>query len=335
MLLGRREKVKTARFVTHTLSQRLGGRSYFASSDLMLAARLLIFGIPLIAGAVAWWSATQARLGRVERRTHLVALLRQQELGWNPFERMTEAERQILDVVHQPLLRIHREGSLVPALAERWSWSQRVSCWFADEDRAKVAARRLSALRGNQWVPWHLESARPAGVGLTLTFSAVAGEGAAEVMKAIDDLEPERARILRMSLPESGRGFMTAFRQTAEGNQIKRIWWDDETNGEVLIVGDPKEWAQKFETAFREVGLPPPDLRLIGELKGLREPVLEFALRDGVRWHSGDRVLPEDVRATVEWVKAKGWSVGLERGLRDVQRVELDGETRVRIEKVD
>lgn len=297
----------------------------------MFAARFLIFGLPLIAGLVAWWSAAQARLGRVERRTHLVALLPQQELGWNPFERMTEGERQILDVVHEPLLRIHRDGSLVPALAERWAWSQRVSCWFADEKTAAVAARRLSALRGNEWAPWHLESARPAGTGLTLKFSAVAGEGAAEAMKAIDDLEPERARILRMFLPESGRVTLSAFRKTRAGAQIKRVWWDDERSGELLIVGDPKDWAEEFEAAFREAGIPPPDLRVMGELKGLREPVLEFVLREGVRWHSGDRVVPEDVRATVEWVKESGWQAGLEEGLRDVQRVEVDGETGVRV----
>lgn len=297
----------------------------------MFASRFLIFGIPLIAGALAWWSAVQARLGRVEQRTHLVALLPQQDLGWNPFQRMTEAERQILDVVHEPLLRLHADGELVPALASSWRWTQRVTCWFDDEETAKVAARRLSALRGNRWTPWGLESARAGGEGLTLTFSKVAGDGAGEALKAINDLTPERATMLRISLSESGRKVFATFRQSDDGAPLQRVWWDDEQSGEVLVVGDAPAWAQALENAFRGAGLPPPDIRLVGDLTGLREPVLEFTLREGVRWHSGDRVVPEDVKATIQQVKGRGWAVGLERGLRDVQRVEMDGENGLRI----
>lgn len=292
----------------------------------MILPRLLIFGIPLVAGAVAWWSAGQARRGRMESRTHLVALLPQQDLTWNPFQRMTEGERQILDLVHEPLLRIDRDGRLAPALAKSWTWTQRVHCWFSDAKKATVAAQRLSALQGNRWMSWNLQSAESSGTGLTMVFSDVDGAGAAEALKVIEDLKPESAKMLQVSMTKSGKTLLAEFRKSKLGQQVKRIWWDDELNAEILIVGDPKRWSEGLVTAFRDAGTPLPELRLVGELTGLREPVLEFSLREGVRWHSGDRVTTEDVRATVEMVKRRGWAMALQDGFRDVQKVELADE---------
>ncbi len=297
----------------------------------MIFPRLLIFGVPLVAAALAWWSAGQARRGRLEERTHVVALLPQQDLTWNPYQRMTEGERQILDVVHEPLLRIDREGRVAPALAERWVWRQRVHCWFQDAKKAGVAAQRLLALKGNRWVSWKLETATATGPELTMVFSDADGAGAAEAMKTIEDLKPEMAKMLQVSVTKSGKAVLNEFRKSGIGRQLKRIWWDDDLNAEVLILGEPKEWGEALVSAFRSADVPPPELRLLGELTGLREPVLEFSLRQGVRWHSGDRVTTEDVRATIEQVKRRGWAMALEKGFQDIQKVETDDEGTIRV----
>jgi ABC-type transport system substrate-binding protein len=320
-----------AGFLTHTLSQRAGGRSFFASFVFMILPRLLIFGIPLVAGLVAWWSADQARKGRLESRTHLVALLPQPDLTWNPFQRVTEGERQILDLVHEPLLTLDREGRVAPALARSWLWTQRVHCWFSDAKTARTAAERLSALKGNRWMSWNLESAESTGMGLNMSFSDVDGAGAAEALKVIEDLKPQPAKVLQVSVTKSGKPVFNQFRKSKFGRQIQRVWWDDDLSAEMLILGNPKEWAEALIAAFRTAEVPLPEMRLIGELTGLREPVLEFELRDGVRWHSGDRVTLEDVKATVDLVKRRGWALSLERGFRDLQKVELAGENVVRM----
>jgi hypothetical protein len=72
----------------------------------MILARTLIFGFPLLIAAVAWWAATESHRSRTQSSDGIVVMLPQGVPALNPFLPATEVEREIIDLVHEPLLRI-------------------------------------------------------------------------------------------------------------------------------------------------------------------------------------------------------------------------------------
>ncbi|MDB6004026.1 MAG: hypothetical protein JWR15_1013 [Prosthecobacter sp.] len=295
----------------------------------MILARTLIFGFPLLIAAVAWWSVQESRRSRTDRTDGVVVMLSQGVPVLNPFLPATEVEREITDLVHEPLIRLSTDGTLQPGLAEFWRWTQDVTCWFADEATAKKAQELLQAQIDdkNRWAEWHLSSVRVIENRLLLSFSDPNSAGVRQAFETIAalDLKPvvfwriERRTPLRKSWDQ----FMTG---SPQAKLIQRVWFDGANACEIVVAGDSQRLLEDLHR-FLDIGVSDPAaINPLAEVGALIEPVLDLDIRTGRRWHDGTPATAEDARATLEFLRTNEWPLPNREALSNIQAMESQNE---------
>jgi ABC-type transport system substrate-binding protein len=291
----------------------------------MILIRTLILGFPLLIAALACWAAVVSKRSHERPKDGLVVMLEQNVPALNPFLPTTEAERQITDLVHEPLLRIDEHGALQPALADLWRWSQEVTCWFGDAATAQQALERLQAQIGerNRWSEWHLDSAQTVENELRLRFTEIAGTGAQQALEVIADLRPQPAAIWRIEhetpLREAWDQFMAA---SPQAKPIRRVWFDGTNACEIVVAGSAQRLIDELRTSLDAGTAKRTSLTLRGEVGALVEPVLDLEIRPGRFWHDGKPVTAEDARVTFEFLRRNDWPVPNREALRHIQSLE-------------
>ncbi|MCB1278986.1 ABC transporter substrate-binding protein [Prosthecobacter sp.] len=291
----------------------------------MILARPLIIGFPLLLGAVAWWSAFESIRSRTQRPEGIVAMLPQNMPVLNPFMPATEVEREIIDLVHEPLIRLGTDGSLQPALAEFWRWTQDVTCWFPDEAAAKRAHELLLAQIGetNRWLEWHLSEVRVEGGSLLLRFSEISPVGAGHALEAIAELRPQTVAFWRIErrtpLRETWDRFVAASPQAA---QVRRVWFDGANACEIVVSGPSQRLLDELRRFLEADSAEPTLMQPLAEAAALSEPVLDFDIRPGQTWSDGTPVTAEDAKASLELLRNSEWPLPGRETLRHIQTVE-------------
>ncbi len=291
----------------------------------MILARTLIFGFPLLIAAVACWSVQESRRSRTDRNDGVVVMLSQGVPVLNPFLPATEVEREITDLVHEPLIRVGADGTLQPGLAEFWRWTQDVTSWCADEATAKKAQEMLQAQidEKNRWAEWHLSSVRVIENRLLLSFSDPNAAGVRQAFEVIAglDLKPvvfwriERRTPLRKSWDQ----FMTG---SPQAKLIQRVWFDGANACEIVVAGDSQRLLEDLHR-FLDIGAnEPASINPLAEVGALSEPVLDLDIRPGQHWHDGTPATAEDARATLEFLRANDWPLPNREALGNIQTME-------------
>ena len=102
--------------------------------------RTLFYCLPAVLIGLTLWSVEQIKASRALRQGDLVALMSERQTpALNPYQPASEAERQLVDLIHEPLIRLTPDGRLGPGLARLWRWLKRVTAWFADGPSATAA----------------------------------------------------------------------------------------------------------------------------------------------------------------------------------------------------
>lgn len=242
--------------------------------------------------------------------------------GLNPFLPANEAERQILDLIHEPLIRIGLDGKLAGALAKEWNWHQNLSCWFDSARLAQEAAQTISAQSEELRASWNLESAIPLSNALILRFTHPGSHAADEVMAVLAAKLPQKLTFLRIASTPSMRSTIQAYADHPEHSpHAKRVWFDEDGSCEIVtsLRGTQAQqhltdWMLSHHTAV-------PEIRPVSEVAGLLEPVLEFSLKPGLRWDDGSLMTAADVRATLEYVLARSWPLPGRDLFRHIQSI--------------
>lgn len=292
----------------------------------MILPRLLILGFPPLVVALAWWAADVSKRSHERAKDGLVVMLAEKAPGLNPFLPASEAERQITDLVHQPLLRIDDQGRLQPALADVWRWSQRVTCWFADAETAVRAREKLQAEveNGNRWAEWHLISTSTDANALLLTFSDVATLGVSKVLESLADLNPQPVAFWRMEREGALRDdWERRVRPSPISERIRRVWFDGAEACEFILAGPSQRVLDELRFALEDEGRAPSSLRLLGEASALVEPVLDLDIRPGQFWHDGKPVMAEDAKATLEYLQVSDSPLPVRDVLRHIQSLKV------------
>ena len=294
--------------------------------------RLLIFGVPLAAAGLTWWSALQARTSRISREGEVTALLPGAPPALNPFTPATEVDRQLVDLIHEPLIRIGPDGNLKPALAERWEWSQTITIWFLTPEVTAKAAAHLKSINADKWIEWNLESVNIEGNGLVLHFAKMAASGPQFVLEEVGRFEPLPAEIIRIELNEAARPYHEHFLAHAvEAAQIKRVWYEGSRTMELVVSGNVSKFYEEITNYYQSKGSIQPRIVRKDKIFGLREPALEMVIKEGVKWHDGTDLTAEDVRATHAYVMSQPWPMTNREALSQVQTIDTLGNSRLRI----
>jgi len=247
----------------------------------------------------------------------------------HPYSPRTEAERQIIDLVHEPLMRIGTDGTLQPALAELWRWSQDVTCWFADAETAKRAQESLQAQIGekNLWAEWHLSTVRILGSSLVLNFSDPTRAGTPQALAVIAPFQPQVISFWRVETDKPLKAAAEQFlAQSLLASQIRRTWFDHENAFEIVTVGPAQKVIDELRGFLHQQTQAEIRVRLFGEVAALSEPVLDLDLRHGQTWHDGTLVTAEDVKTTIEQVNQRPWLLPNREALRHIQQMEIQNE---------
>ena len=303
---------------THTLKPK--------TSRTTITLRLFLMLVPFAVLGLASWASEQSRTVRAMRGEGVVAMLSDPKPAMHPYAPRTEAERQIIDLVHEPLMRVGGDGTLQPALAELWRWSQDVTCWFADEKIAKQAQERLQAQIGesNRWAEWRLSAVRLAANSLVLNFNDATHAGTPKALEVIGDLQPQTVAFWRIECQQPLKELAASFFNSSPlAKQIRRMWFDRDNVFEIVTVGPAQRLLDEFRSHL--AARVPTEVRisLMGEVSALSEPVLDLDMRQGQTWHDGTPVTAWDVKTTIEQVSRRPWLLPNREALRHIQDMEI------------
>lgn len=303
---------------THTIKPK--------TSRATITLRLFLMAVPFAVLALASWAAEQSRTVRAMRGEGVVAMLTDPKPALHPYAPRTEAERQIIDLVHEPLMRVGGDGTLQPALAELWRWSQDVTCWFADDKTAKLAQERLQAQLGesNRWAEWHLSTVRLVANSLVLNFNDATHAGTSKALEVIADLMLQKVAFWRVESQQPLRGIARRFfADSPFAKQIRRVWFDRDNAFEIVTVGPAQRLLDEFRSHLASKVPTEVRIGLMGEVSALSEPALDLDMRQGQTWHDGTPVTAWDVKTTIEQVSRRPWLLPNRETLRHIQDMEI------------
>lgn len=303
---------------THTIKPR--------TSRTTITLRLFLMLVPFAVLALASWASDQSRQMRAMRGEGVVAMLTDPKPAMHPYAPRTEAERQIIDLVHEPLMRVGGDGTLQPALAELWRWSQDVTCWFADEKIAKQAQERLQAQIGesNRWAEWRLSAVRLMANSLVLNFNDATHANTPKALEVIGDLQPQTVAFWRIECQQPLKELAASFFNSSPlAKQIRRMWFDRENVFEIVTVGPAQRLLDEFRSHLAAKVPTEVRISLMGEVSALSEPVLDLDMRQGQTWHDGTPVTAWDVKTTIEQVSRRPWLLPNREALRHIQDMEI------------
>jgi len=264
-------------------------------------AVLHLFSLALL--SIGGWSGWRAAHSPVAVQSERIMLMPGALPALNPFLPANEAERQILDLIHEPLIRFDRDGKLGAALAEEWSWHQNLSCWFESAELAKQAAQTVSDQSLELRASWDLESAIPVSNSLVLRFKHPGSHVADEVMAVLAAKHPQKLTFMRIASTPSMRSAIQAYTDHPEHSRhTKRVWFDDDGSCEIVTTLTGLQAQQQLTDWILPRHSSVPEILPVSEVSALLEPVLDFRLKPDLRWDDGNLITAADVRATLEYV---------------------------------
>ncbi|TDU81680.1 ABC-type transport system substrate-binding protein [Prosthecobacter fusiformis] len=295
--------------------------------------RALIFGIPLVALGVASWAAWQIQRLSPERSEAIIMMLPGDFPDLNPFFPRSEAERQILDLIHEPMIRLDSQGRLAPGLAKSWSWHQRVTCWFSTQDALHSAQRRLAEVPPETRQSWNLDEVTTQGLSLLLHFSKPGAPGTDAALQTLASESVLPLTFIRLDSPPSARLSLEKFAKSPEhAASSVRLWFDEDGACELVTTRPLHLVREELTTWLRQNGQTVPSITPMAEVAGLLEPVLDFKLNSTQHtWPDGSPVTAADIRATVSHVMQRGYPVPGREGFRHIQDITVQGSSTVRV----
>lgn len=271
---------------------------------------------------VGGWSAWRASQTELSEPIERVMLVPGSLPALNPFLPANEAERQLLDLIHEPLIRIDREGRLGAALAEEWSWHQNMTFWFSSAQETKDAAQMIAAQPVEKRAEWDLESVTPLGTSLTLRFTHPNTRVDDEILAIFIGKLPQKLTFLRIASTPKMRPAIQAYAEHPEHSaNTKRVWFDDDGSCELVTSLTGLQAQQALIDWLLARHAPVPEITPITEVVALLEPVLDFRIKPGLRWDDGSLISAADVRATVNYVLPRPWPLPGRDSFRHIQSI--------------
>jgi len=288
----------------------------------MTWSRLLFSSLTLMALAIGGWSAWQAAHTQRTATSDVVMLLSGPLPALNPFLPADESERQILDLIHAPLIRIDRDGRLATALAEQWQWRQDMTCWFDSAESARAAAQELRDQPVEKRAVWDLESVATQGDALVVRFTRPGSVIAKEVQDVLATSLPKPLTFIRIAAPPSAQASLEQFAKHADhATSTKRLWFDDDGTCEIVTTRTGLQAQQVLMEWLGPRHFPVPEITPMDEVAALLEPVLDFRLKPDLSWPDGSAITAADVRATLAYVQQRSWPLPGRDAFRQIQSI--------------
>lgn len=261
-----------------------------------LVIRFFLHGLPallIVAIAVAFFNET--RLSSDKKNEMTIGSIAEPSM-LNPIQQADSAASDVGGMIFNGLLKYNADLEITTDLAKSFALSQHTTIFFDDPKAVPGAMGKLFFMRG-RWADWKLTDARQDGSSLVLTFSEPGMAASQEIMGLFDAKTLVSATIIRVDLEGKAAETLKAWRATETGAKAVRDWVESDAAFEVTVAGDPAPVVkdlQDFLTSRTQKGT----VAAGDVLPFLAEPIVDFTLRDDVRWHDGAPFTSADVAFT-------------------------------------
>lgn len=298
----------------------------------MRALRLSFYCLPLLMLGLAWWAAERANTVRTLHEQELVAALPFALPPLDPLRPRSEMEQELVDLLYEPLLRIGTAGSIEPVLASHWDWSQQITFWFATPALADQAADHLRALDADRWIALGLDEVTANEAELRLRFANPTGDGPDQAVAEVAAFEPLPIQFVRVRVPQQVRSYHRHFRENAvEAAHLRREWFDGDQVAEFVLCGSPGDAVAEMKLYYEARPDLQAEVTVLATVGALREPILDFRLREDRLWPDQTPVTAQDVLATTEHLLEQNLTGANRDSLRYIQSLTAEGPHKLRV----
>ncbi len=258
----------------------------------MRFARLLIYGLPVALLLLIGASFFNSFLLSGTKKNEMSVGVLGEPSTLNPIQQADGVASQVFATIFNGLLKYNENLEIVGDLAKSWSLSQTTTVVFRDPKSAAVAATMLELWRP-EWDGWQLEAATPDGNLLKLAFTVPGLEASENIFARLpkEGLAPQST--FRVELKVDARATAEKFLAENRSAPVLRHWVE---SGAAFEITGGTEIRSLLESWLSSRG----DGKITDEtsVPFLAEPLVIFALRDGIRWHDGAPFTSRDVAFT-------------------------------------
>ena len=258
----------------------------------MRPARLFIYGLPVLLIALVVASFVNSAMLSTAKKNEMSLGIMGEPSSLNPITQADSASSQVFSTIFNGLLKYSPDLEIIGDLAKSWTLSQTTTIVFRDASGAEAAAKLVESWRA-EWEAWTLTDAKVEGNRLLMAFR----EPGLATSEAIVARLPQESLLplstLRVEVKEKAREVLRDLVAAHPG--ILREWVESSGAFEVTAPPDLKPALEKWLAANGGGKLADS-----GPVRFLAEPLVVFALREGVRWHDGAPFTSHDVAFTYE-----------------------------------
>ena len=261
--------------------------------------RIFLHGLPIALVALLVASFASVSLLATKKRNEMSVGMLAEPSTLNPIQQADAAASQVYSSIFNGLLKYDANLEITTDLAKSFALSQKTTFYFKDSADVVAALGKLLFMRP-RWPEWKLTDARQEGNALVLTLAEPGMQTSQDIAALLDASVMQPLHVLRVDVASGAADTLKALRESPNSSRILRDWIESDMAFEVTVAGDSAEFAKAIEALLAEK----PDLKgkvTTGDAeKFLAEPIVDFVLRDDVRWHDGAQFTSRDVLFTYQ-----------------------------------
>jgi peptide/nickel transport system substrate-binding protein len=261
--------------------------------------RFFVYGIPVLLVALLVASFVTVASFSAERKNEITIGSIGEPTKLNPVQSQEASASDVEQFIFEALLTYDQNLEIVPQLAKSFTLSQTTTVYFRGPTAALTALSYVKAAR-ESWAEWNLTDVRAEGTRLYLKFDQPGLTASEKIFGLFNPNSTLPLTTLRVETGGEARALLQAFRDADPDRPIERVWFDYDSAFEITVPGDGQQVHEDLKAFLAERGNEKATVAVTDTRSFLAEPLVDFQLRDGVRWHDGVPFTAKDVVFTYQ-----------------------------------
>lgn len=292
--------------------------------------RFFLYGLPLALVALIVAAFVNASLLSSHRKNEITTGLLGEPATLNPIREADASGGAVQDVIFNGLLKYDENIEIAPDLARSFSLSQTTTIFFTDSSAAMKALAVIFQAR-DQWPAWKLDHVEQVSNTLILTFSEPGMEMSSRIFSLLDPSSTLPVHTVRADVASRARDLLAAFHASPAASAIVREWFESDAAFELTVTGNPDGFVKSLTDFLASRPESKAQVAVAETGNFLAEPIVDFILRDNVRWHDGVPFSSRDVAFTYAAIMDDANASPRKPDFLYILRVETPDPLRVRV----
>ncbi len=259
--------------------------------------RFFVYGIPVLLVALLVASFLTVASFSTDRKNELTIASIGEPTKLNPIQSAESGASEVEQFLFEGLLQYDQNLQISPQLAKSFSLSQTTTIYFQGPTAALTALSFVRAAK-EAWADLSLLEARAEGTKLYLKFGLPGMTASEKIYELFNPASTLPLTTLRAETGGEARALLKEFQEANIDLPIVRAWFDYDAAFEITIPGEAKQALEDLKAFLAKKGKEKATVVVTETRKFLAEPVVQFILRDDVRWHDGAPFSSKDVAFT-------------------------------------